>query len=97
MMMIRCNDIASPPLWVLPLVHSPAYLSRLWELTGKVKVTGQSVPLELDNEQTVDDEADADTETASSETTMNGKQGMLLAHGSADMPGMPWITEIKCP
>jgi hypothetical protein len=30
--MISCNDILSPPLWVLPLVHSPQYLAHLWEL-----------------------------------------------------------------
>jgi hypothetical protein len=35
--MLNCNDIMSPPLWVLPLVHSPQYLAHLWELAEEAK------------------------------------------------------------
>ena len=27
--MLNCNDIVSPPLWILPIVHSPVYLQKL--------------------------------------------------------------------
>jgi hypothetical protein len=48
MMMIKCNDISSPPLWVLPLVHSPVYLSRLWTLAEQADAVGHPVPLQQD-------------------------------------------------
>ena len=35
--MLSCNDVISPPLWVLPLVHSPQYLSHLWELAEEAR------------------------------------------------------------
>ena len=35
--MLSCNDILSPPLWVLPLVHSPQYLSHLWDLAEEAR------------------------------------------------------------
>ena len=39
--MLSCNDIISPPLWVLPLVHSPQYLSHLWELAEEARDVSQ--------------------------------------------------------
>ena len=35
--MLSCNDIISPPLWCLPLVHSPQYLAQLWALAQEAK------------------------------------------------------------
>lgn len=38
--MLSCNDILSPPLWMLPLVHSPQYLSHLWDLAEEAREVG---------------------------------------------------------
>ena len=43
--MLSCNDILSPPLWVLPLVHSPQYLAHLWELAEEAREVHLSVSL----------------------------------------------------
>lgn len=37
LLMLKCNDILAPPLWVLPLVHSPEYLRLLWSLVKEAK------------------------------------------------------------
>lgn len=48
--MIRCNDVLSPPLWAVPLVHSPQYIAQLWELAQEAKQEDLLVPLEFDTE-----------------------------------------------
>jgi acetoin utilization deacetylase AcuC-like enzyme len=47
--MVACNEVQSPPLWVLPLVHSPQYLGLLWSLAQKAR-KGLLVPLEFETE-----------------------------------------------
>ena len=34
---LSCDDIVSPPLWCLLLVHSPQYLRHLWKLSCEAK------------------------------------------------------------
>eukprot|EP01038_Epipyxis_sp_PR26KG_P010232 gene10232-13764_t len=48
--MVNCNDIISPPLWCLPLTHSPQYLSHLWKLAKEANTGDFFVPLEFDTE-----------------------------------------------
>ena len=45
-----CNDILSPPLWLLPLVHSPQYLGVLWKNSEEARTEDLLVPLEFDTE-----------------------------------------------
>ena len=42
--MLSCNDILSPPLWVLPLVHSPQYLAHLWDLAEEAREVPLTIP-----------------------------------------------------
>ncbi|KAJ1400992.1 hypothetical protein B484DRAFT_240219, partial [Ochromonadaceae sp. CCMP2298] len=48
--LVRCNDILCPPMWCLPLAHSPQYLSQLWRLADEATVNDLFVPLEFDTE-----------------------------------------------
>lgn len=51
------KDVLSPPLWALPLVHSPEYLSLLWTLTLEAKEDNDKlIPLEFDYEWESGDE-----------------------------------------
>ena len=43
-----CNDVTSPPLWELPLVHSPYYLGQLYEFAEEARRDDLFVPLEFD-------------------------------------------------
>ena len=45
--MLSCNDILSPPLWVLPLVHSPQYLAHLWDLAEEAREVPLTLPHRL--------------------------------------------------
>lgn len=46
----KCNDILSPPLWCLPLVHAPQYLTNLWNTSEEAKNEESFIPLEFDSE-----------------------------------------------
>jgi hypothetical protein len=62
--MISCNDVLSPPFWVLPLVHSPQYLAHLWELAEEADDGDLYVPLEFDTEwESAEALPDSDNET----------------------------------
>jgi hypothetical protein len=50
LVLTECNSIISPPLWVLPLVHSPQYLGELWKLALEATREDLFVPLEFDSE-----------------------------------------------
>lgn len=47
---LNCNDVLSPPLWLLPLVHSPQYLGVLWKYSEEARKEDLLVPLEFDTE-----------------------------------------------
>jgi len=50
LVILNCNDVVSPPLWCLPLAHSPRYLSQLWRLSDEAQRGDLYVPLEFDTE-----------------------------------------------
>ena len=50
MKLLNCNDILSPPVWCLPLAHSPQYLAQLWRLAEEAHSADLLVPLEFDTE-----------------------------------------------
>jgi len=50
LVILNCNDVVSPPLWCLPLAHSPRYLSQLWKLSDEAQRGDLYVPLEFDTE-----------------------------------------------
>lgn len=50
MQLLNCNDILSPPVWCLPLAHSPQYLAQLWRLAEEANQGDLYVPLEFDTE-----------------------------------------------
>ena len=52
----KCNDILSPPLWSLPLVHGPQYLTQLWKYSEEASEEDLYVPLEFETEWETDDE-----------------------------------------
>lgn len=52
----KCNEILSPPLWCLPLVHGPQYLTQLWRFSEEAADEDLYVPLEFDTEWETDDE-----------------------------------------
>ena len=58
--LIKCNDILSAPVWCLPLVHSPHYLSHLWNLSEEAKDFDLLVPLEFDTEWESLDESESE-------------------------------------
>lgn len=60
--MLSCNDIIAPPLWVLPLVHSPQYLAHLWELAEEAKEGDLYVPLEFDTEWDIAENVPGDSD-----------------------------------
>ena len=74
---VSCNDVISPPLWLLPLVHSSNYLHNLWLLAIEAKEYDLLVPLEFDTEWESEIEVDNENEIA---TTLTGrsKQEQLI-------------------
>ena len=48
--LVCCNDVAGPPAWCLPLVHSPQYLAHLQSLSLEAREGDLYVPLEFDTE-----------------------------------------------
>jgi hypothetical protein len=50
MQLLNCNDILAPPVWCLPLAHSPQYLAQLWRLAEEAHSGDLYVPLEFDTE-----------------------------------------------
>lgn len=52
----KCNDVLSPPLWCLPLVHGPQYLTQLWKYSEEAADEDLYVPLEFETEWETDDE-----------------------------------------
>src|SRR5262249_24296308 len=51
----NCKDIVAPPLWCLPLTHSPLYLAHQWSLAEEAEQNDLFVPLEFDTEWESDD------------------------------------------
>ena len=72
--MTCCNDVRGPPLWALPLVHSPKYLSQLWGFAEEAKRDDLFVPLEFDSEW--ESASDSDVESSSDHEDM----GLSPAH-----------------
>ena len=67
-----CNDICSPPLWVLPLVHSPYYLGELWKNAEEARKDDLFVPLEFDTEWESDADEDPYEEESARPDPKNG-------------------------
>ena len=73
--MLSCNDIIAPPLWVLPLVHSPQYLAHLWELAEEAKDGDLYVPLEFDTEWDIAENVPGDSDMDSDGTDREESSG----------------------
>ena len=53
---LNCNDVIAPPLWTLPMTHSPAYLQHLHEVAIKAHKQNIYAPLEFESDFDDDDE-----------------------------------------
>lgn len=48
--LLCCNDVLAPPVWCLPLVHSPVYLKALCDMSDEANKDDLFVPVEFDTE-----------------------------------------------
>lgn len=89
MQLLNCNDIMSPPVWCLPLAHSPQYLAQLWRLAEEAHQGDLYVPLEFDTEWISEDpyHTSSEEEGGSARRNRSGSSsGNLMRNVELDDP-----------
>lgn len=54
--LLCCNDVVAPPLWTLPMTHSPTYLQHLYEVAIMAQQKDIYAPLEFESDFDDDDD-----------------------------------------
>ena len=54
--LLSCNDVVAPPLWTLPMTHSPIYLQHLYEVAIMAQEEDIYAPLEFESDFDDDDD-----------------------------------------
>ena len=90
MQLLNCNDVLSPPVWCLPLAHSPQYLAQLWRLAEEAYQGDLYVPLEFDTEWVSEDpyhtSSDEDTGAKRRPRHSTSNVGNLMQNVDFDAP-----------
>jgi acetoin utilization deacetylase AcuC-like enzyme len=84
---LPCVDILSPPEWVLPLVHAPAYLRRLQRLAEEARRDDLLIPLEFDSDEYDMSDDDSINECAPGRSPRGGDA--MEVDGESDGPLNP--------
>ena len=83
--MVNCSEIAAPPLWCLPLAHSPNYLSHLWKTAQEADRSDLYIPLEFETEWDSDNPYDA----SSSDNRRHSEDRKSITRGGRRLKGIP--------